>query len=635
MYLLLGIIIAFSSVFILTLIGALFTKENLTRTLVIAGICTGIYAVIIWLISWGARTDIYGPTPLFGWVIFGAIIAAIVGGASEEEPVAAIPGAIIAVIGVIWLIVVAISGSDMNRSTDKGRLLQVEIKKVDQKVLKLADPEHICLVNEPMAKLKAEKALASFKLSDGGNAGSRYKLDKGTKQYVDGQLWWIFPLEFNGHFQWKRFPTSPGYVRVSCENPTEEAQAVQHNRHGKPIIMKYLNTASWNILAERYLRKNGYLRNKIEDWTFEVDDDWNPYYTASDIEWTIKYGGDKVKGVVVLNVQTGEVSYCKIDEVTEKYPWIDRAIPIDVIDYQTKKWGLYAKAEWAFTKKLDGLRQQPTEGWYLTYDEGKCYLFTGWTSLSKSVDLIGVSLTDCQTGKTFYYPTQGSTEEQAKSIAKGHWNNFPGYEIDELVPYNIYGMLTYVIPISFENQFKGVSLVSAVNKDINAKGETLEAALSAYRASMSSANLSREIPYEGQPKSLTITAKIAEVGMPFVQGQTQIYPFTLQGVNKIFQINYTSQNAKASFLKPDREVVIIYMDTKEKVITCQSFDIPDIKLTDQNPSQARWVQNQKEVKKEQERVNNIQENQELIETEDLGKINPDSLKKFIKQQQKK
>jgi len=160
----------------------------------------------------------------------------------------------------------------------------------------------------------------------------------------------------------------------------------------------------------------------------------------------------------------------------------------------------------------------------------------------------------------------------------------------------------------------------------------LEEALSAYRSAMSIVTSDRGVPYEGQPQNLIIIGKVAEIGMPFIQGQTQMYPFTLQGIKKIFQVNYSLQNAEISFVKPGREVVITYMDTKEKIITCQTFDIPSIVLSNENPAQARWVENQKEVKKEEGRINNIQENKKILEEQDLGKINPDSLQKFINSQ---
>lgn len=639
MYLLQGFLVAFGSIFFLNVLGVLISrdKEEVAAVLITSLVVSVIYAAIIAFARWSAVAPIYGPTPLFAWIIIGAIIAFIIPLAINDgdDFLQSVPGLLVFISLLVWVIIVLIGGADINKSTDKAQLFQVEVKKVNSKIMDLADPSHICLVNEDMARSKAEKALGQVKTEDNANAGSRYELGDGTKQFIDGQLWWIFPLEFTSYWQWRRFPTSPAFIRVSAEDPMDEAQAIQADKFGKPIVIKYLNSACFENLAKRYLRNKGYKNANIQDFTFEVDDNWRPYYSVSQREWTIGYGGDKVTNLILLDVQTGEIENCPISMVKSKFPWVDRANDIEVIDYQASKWGEYSEVGWKFTSVYDGKRKKPTPGWYMTYDNGTCYWFTGWTSYSTSSDLIGVSLTDANTGKTVYYPTQGSTEDVAYQIASGHWSNFDGYSPTELVVYNIYGMLTYVIPIAYQStQFVGVSLVSVMNKDINAKGKTIEEALSVYRSSMSSVTSERGVPYEGQPKKLSITTKIAEVGMSFVQGSNQVYPFTLENIDKIFQVSYSQQNAKVSFLKPGRTVVITYMDTKEKVITCLTFDLPDIKLTDKNPSQARWVENQKVVKTEEERVNNIQENKFVLENENLGKVNPDSLKKFIESQNK-
>lgn len=635
MYLLLGILVALGSIFVPTLIGALIAREHLSKTIMTGIVASILYAIIVWLFSWGIRADIYGPSPLFGWVIIGAIISMVIIGNTEESLGAFVPGFLIALVGVVWVIAVSISGSNFSKSVQKAKLFDVKTEKINSKIMDLADPAHICLVDENMARSKAEKALSQVKTEDNANAGSIFVLGSGTKQFVDGQLWWIFPLDFDGYWQWSRFPNSPAYIRASAEDPMAEADAVQYNKQGEKIQIKYLNSASFDILTERYLRKNGFLYSKIGDFTFEVDDDWNPYYTISQTEWTIGYGGDIVTHTIVFNVQTGDFDRCPIEDVPSKYPWIDRANDISVISYQAEKWGMYSEAAWAWTSRYDGQRKIMTPGWYVIYDQGKCYHFTGWTSYSSSSDLIGISLTDANTGETVYYPTQGSTENVAYEIAKGHWSNFDGYTPTELVPYNIYGMLTYVMPIAYnQTQFMGVSLVSIINKDINASGKTLEEALSNYRSSMSNVGSTRGVPYEGQPKQLTITAIVDEVGMPFVQGEKQMYPFTLEGIDKIFQINYSLQNAKVSFLKPGKQVEIVYIDTKEEVVSCMRFDIPSITLSNENPAQARWVENQKNVKKEESRIDNIQENSDILETENLGDIHPDSLRKFIEAQKK-
>ena len=162
----------------------------------------------------------------------------------------------------------------------------------------------------------------------------------------------------------------------------------------------------------------------------------------------------------------------------------------------------------------------------------------------------------------------------------------------------------------------------------------MQEALSNYRISMAGTKGGQEIA-SNQSQTRQIKGIIEYVGMPTMQGQTQIFPFTIKDVKKIFSATYSFNNPKVPFMKTGTEVIITYADTKESLITVDGFDIPAIKISSENPNQASWVSNQKVVKSETNRIGNIQENKNLMENEDLSKINPDSLKKFIRQQKQK
>ena len=638
MYLLQGFLIGFLPVLAFAFIGLAIKKfQDSTTNIVVAIIVAIVWGVIVWVVRWGSCSQIYGPTPLFGWLMIGAFIGGIISAIGEDDFSfsAFAPGLLTFIIMAIWAIVVTIQSGDFVNSTAKGKVLSVETKHLNQIDMEPADPKHICLVDHDMAHLKAQQAMTQMKTKDNAFVSSRYDLGTATKQFVDSCLWWVFPLEFKGYWQWSPTETIPGFIRVSAEDPYADAQAVQFDKTGKEIAIRYLNSACFHQNAERYLREHGYSTTLLDDFTFEVDNNWRPYYTVSNIEWTIGYSGDKVKSVIIFDLQSGDIQECPISDISTKYPWLDRAIPQDILDHQCKNWGLYNRVEWAWTSSADGQRQKPTKGWYLTYDKQKCYWLTGWTSLNdKTSDLVGLSVTDAQTGKTVYYPMQGFTEDVAMTVAKALWNQYPTYEPTECVLYNIYGLMTYVIPMKAGNNFQGVTLVSMENKDVKAKGLNMQEALSNYRISMAGTKGGQEIA-SNQSQTRQIKGIIEYVGMPTMQGQTQIFPFTIKDVKKIFSATYSFNNPKVPFMKTGTEVIITYADTKESLITVDGFDIPAIKISSENPNQASWVSNQKVVKSETNRIGNIQENKNLMENEDLSKINPDSLKKFIRQQKQK
>lgn len=632
-YLTLSILISFGSVLGLTALGTAFTKRNIKRTILWASIISVVYSAILYWIYWGNYTGFIAPTPFFGGITIGAILASCISFISEIKKRAAMPAATVAIILAGFSLLLNISSTDFWNADKKATLAVVEKVSKANEAIEPSDVTHICLVSQSMAIVKANEALSKFVIEGGAIAGSRFDIGSPTKQFVDGQFWWIFPLDFKGYFQWKEHPEVPGYLRVSAENPEAEAQPVQQNKQGKSIAIKYMNSACFEFLAERHLRYNGYLMANLDDWTFEVDDDWNPYYTVSEIKRTIGYEGNIVQSVVILDLQTGNiVENCPIADVAKKYHWIDRAYPLDVIKDQLTSWGEYSKVGWRWTSSEDGLRMKPTESWYITYNKDHCQWFTGWTSNNSDAALIGVSLTDAQTGKTIFMNAKGVTESIAYDAAKSLWSNFTGYVPEELVPYNIYGILTYVMPMSYQGQFVGVSLVSVENKDIKAKGTTIEEALSAYRISIGGSHNDREAPSGGEIKRLKLTGIVSEVGILLMQGQQQIIPFRIQGVEKIFNTVYSFSSPKVSFLKPGVEVEITFAETKERIITCETFDIPALKLSEENPKQAQWYQNQKTVKAEDTRIDNIQKNSTIIESSDMSKISPDSLKAFIKKQ---
>ena len=206
MYLMYGLLIGLLSVFVPTLVGFLFTRENPGRTLGIGFVVGLLYGFILFLAFWGSSQGFYGPAPGFVFVVLGAILGAIIAGASEETFTSAIPGVFVVVFLTGWAAIVGINGSNFFSSAEKARILPVEIKTLDAQILPLADPAHICLIDASMAYSKAEKALSQIKLADNANAGSRYKLGDATKQFVNGQLWWIFPLDFVTYWQWSDDP---------------------------------------------------------------------------------------------------------------------------------------------------------------------------------------------------------------------------------------------------------------------------------------------------------------------------------------------------------------------------------------------------------------------------------------------
>jgi len=629
---LIGLLIAFCSVFVPCLITGLVKNNEKTGLIIGFGGIIGVaYGLLVGFISWSAAIGTYGPLPYFGYIFLGLLFATLVGWSNEAGR---IPTIFVIIAVAVWIFV-SVSGSDMLHAPEKARLIG-EITPINEisSAIKPVDNLHINQVSREIATTNVQRALSEFKLKDGAIAGSRYNIGSPTKQLVDGHLWWVFPLRFQGYFQWKRDPQIPGYLRVSAENPSEPAQAVQYDGNKNEIHMKYVPSASFGNQAIRYLRNNGYMSKILIDWTFEVNDNWEPFYTISVVKRTMGYTGLVTEGVLVLNPQDGDIKYYPIKEVPA---WIDRVVPLEIIDTNCKKWGMYLKNTW---KEVNLIRrtdkcQEPTPGWYLVYNEGRCYWFSGFTSVNASDQaLTGFVLVDARTGITKFYNATGVTETLASNTASTMWNNFPGYMPTELIPHNIYGLLTYVVPMQCNNQLSGISLVALGNINIKGFGKDLPEALRNYRDSIANAGQTGLAP-DSQVKLVQVKGKIERIGLPLVGSKTTIFTFKLLNVDKLFQVNYSDANPKPIMMSVGDEVVIAYYETTEAVVQVKDFDIPAIKLTAGSITQAKYITEQKKFKGEIDSVEKQKETEKLLESDRLKNTDPNALKEFLDQQEKK
>lgn len=578
---LIAIIIAFCvsglTIFAPLLITLRLSEELKTDKPYIA--CTFIVPVVVgtfWTYSnWKWSVFIYWPLPgsLIIDVIIGCIISFIIAYSFKcfgERDLKIRITALFLVTSVAVLIIVPLaSGSDILNSEAKADLIG-DVKVVDSvdSLMIPADNEHICLVPENIATVSAQGALSNIILSDGAVAGSRYYIGTPTKQLVNGEFWWIFPLEFNGYSKWNQDSQVPGYIKVSAEDPLLSPQAVQLDADNQEIHIKYLNSACFDYNARRYLLNNGYGFDFLSDWTFEVDDQWRPFYSITVSERKFGFDGCVTKGVVLLDVQTGDLKYYDLSEVPS---WVDRVMPEVTVSYNACSWGLYGNEGYDYVFWNKDKSQQPSSNWYLTYSGSDCQWFSGFTSYSSDSALTGIMTVDARSGNASFFKTNGVTEDIANQTATGLWSDF-GYESNELIVYNIYGKLTYVIPMSYNDQFVGVSLICLDNINIKAKGKTLDEALENYQAAFSSSGVN--VSPTSQSNKVVVTDIVERVGA--VNNSGLIY-FKLNSIGRVFQVS-PDISPEIILIQAGDQVSITYSDTNESIVPVTSFDILSITL---------------------------------------------------------
>ncbi|OIQ22572.1 MAG: hypothetical protein BM557_00875 [Flavobacterium sp. MedPE-SWcel] len=326
------------------------------------------------------------------------------------------------------------------------------------------------VVDRRLAYLLGEKILGSDPA-----LGSKTELGHFTVQKVGDELYWVAPLLHTGFFKWlNNSEGTDGYVLVSATNE-RDVQLVQ-SINGKPLKIKYQSEAFFMDQMKRYLYFNGYATTGLEDYTFEIDDEGNPYWVVTKFEKRIGFGGSDAVGVVVLDAQNGDIKEYTIENTPE---WIDRIQPQEFVEDQLNNWGEYVHGYWNFANEN---KLQITEGLTLVYGEdGKPYWYTGLTSVGKDESAVGFVLVDTRTKETTYYRQSGATEYAGRRSAEGKVQE-KDYYASMPVPYTINNIPTYVMTLKDGGGLvKMYAMVAISDYTIVGVGNTMNEATMAYK----------------------------------------------------------------------------------------------------------------------------------------------------------
>jgi len=150
-----------------------------------------------------------------------------------------------------------------------------------------------------------------------GALGSQYQVadEDFTLQRVGDRYVYLAPLVHRSFFTWYSTGKSPGYVAVDALNPDEPAKVVV----GKDF--KYVPSAYFDKNLKRHLRDNGFLFNGLEDYSFELDDENNPFFVVTTYHASLGWGGKIVDGVVVVHPVDGKIQKYATAAVPA---WVDR-----------------------------------------------------------------------------------------------------------------------------------------------------------------------------------------------------------------------------------------------------------------------------------------------------------------------
>jgi hypothetical protein len=212
---------------------------------------------------------------------------------------------------------------------------------------------------------------------------------------------------------------------------------------------------------------------------------------------------------------------------------------------------------------------QTSNGYAIVYNNGKCYYFTGLTSVGADESATGFVMVDMVTKKPLLYDMSGATEFAAQQSAEGKVQNLKYVASFPLIT-NVDGEATYFMTLKDNaGLIKQYAFVSVKDYTTVGNGETIADALDNFRKNMRNTSGGSVIA-TGSDK-LTLEGTILRINSE-LQASSTIYKFIItEQPDKIFTATFDLSNELALTKEGDK-VKIEYFKTSNSVIAVTSFD---------------------------------------------------------------
>ncbi|GAB4334702.1 MAG: hypothetical protein OHK0038_12100 [Flammeovirgaceae bacterium] len=451
------------------------------------------------------------------------------------------------------------------------------------------DVEKIRIVDEQVAYRVGDKVLGAQPA-----LGSQVNIGEFAIQKVGNDLFWVAPLLHSGFFKWmNNTKGTPGYVMVSAVNERDVRFIQEINQ--KPIFIKYQTGAYGFDKLQRHLYLNGYMTKGITDFTFEIDDELNPYWVVTVFEKTIGFAGEDATGVVIVNAQTGEIKEYNIDNAPK---WVDRIQPEEFVSEQLDDWGEYVNG--FFNISNEGKLETADEMSLVYGGDDKSYWYTGLTSVGADEGTVGFILTDTRTKKAKWYKQVGATEYAAQTSAMGKVQE-KGYIASSPITYNINNTPTYVMSLKDQaGLIKMIAMVAVSDYTIVGVGNDLQEAIRAYRSALNASGNS--VTSSSNAQRYAIKSRISRFSTDVNNGNTYYYLMLENYPHKIF-VGTSVVSPELTLSSIGDYVNVFYEDGENQMVDMVSFDNENI-----NPEKN---EGKKEIEAFQEEVDATKKMEEL------------------------
>ena len=458
---------------------------------------------------------------------------------------------IIAVPWILIVVVMILCSVFFQWKAYRDQLGEPEIKKFDNEVQAI-DVAQIPIVDENLALQLAQK-----KLGERPALGSQVALYSATIQMVDGELVWVVPLYHSGFFKWlTNLSGTPGYIVVSATNTNDV-------RYVEGYKIKYHPGSYLLFDITRKVRFGPGLMTGITDYSFELDDEGQPYWAISTYKNSRGFSLPEADGIILLNATTGQMERYTMENIPE---WVDRVQPEDFVLTQIANRGNYVHGIFNFANKD---KYRPSEGHNIVYNNGRCYLFTGLTSVGSDDSAIGFIMVDMVTKEPIMYEMSGATEEAAQRSAEGRVQDLK-YRATFPIILNIDSQPTYFMTLKDNiGLIKQYAFVSVTNYSTVGTGESVSAAMRDYENKLRSDGVTTIGKLGGVVEQLEGT--ILRISGEYSGGNT-VYKFLLSEKPDILFIAESTAGAELALTQPNDKIQVEYSLSSDGTAEVTSFD---------------------------------------------------------------
>ncbi len=464
-------------------------------------------------------------------------------------------GALSAVMCVLIAIPIAvlalgmIFSSVVFNATAYAEVITVEERDFDADMPETKEITNIALMDTNSARMLGDRKLGAL-----AGVVSQYVVsDDYTQINYQGKPIKITHLEYDGFFKWigNRANGIPGYIMVDTLGNTAEYYEAKGG-------IRYAQSGYFGDDLMRKVRFDYPTKIfDLQDVSFEVDEEGNPYYCISCYTRRVGlFGAYDVEELIIFNPLDGSSTLYAVEDVPQ---WVDIVFDGDLACEKYDWQGIYSGGFINSIIGNKGCKQTTDDFGYLMFDDDVWY-FTGVTSVTSDASNIGFILSNARTGEYRYYPVIGAEEHSAMHAAEGEVQekeyvaSFPS-----LV--NISGVPTYIMVLKDNNGLvKLYALVNVRQYTMVATGETQQDAVAAYLKMLSQSG----VDVQGQVDAKQAEITVQSVQFLSLQGVTYAYVTAQDGA--VYRVEFNEKNEQIVLVAPGDVLKLTYADGAIRIV---------------------------------------------------------------------